>query len=176
MGDRDALDALTSIVYPELRRIAEGYMRRERGGHTLQPTALVNEAWMRLAKQGRTSFDNRTRFFALAAQIMRQILVDYARNVGSEKRGGGAQRMPLDAGMAAGTSGTDEFLALDEALSRLAGVSSRQAKVIEMRYFGGLKTEEIADLMGVSAATISNDQKTAQAWLSHAMSSPGGIR
>jgi len=169
-GDRAALDSLTSVVYAELRRIANGYLRRERRDHTLQPTALVHEAWMRLVKQDQASFDNRKQFFALAAQIMRRILVDHARNVQAEKRGGGAPRGSLEEALAVGTGNVEEFLALDEALIQLAALSARKAQIIEMRYFGGLEGKEIAELLGVSVATVSREQKTAEAWLSQAMS------
>ncbi|MEP7365919.1 MAG: sigma-70 family RNA polymerase sigma factor [Acidobacteriota bacterium] len=169
-GDRAALDSLTSVVYGELRKIADGYLRRERSDHTLQPTALVHEAWMRLTKQDESNFDNRKQFFALAAQIMRRILVDHGRSVQAEKRGGGAPTIQLGEAQAIGTSGVEEFLALDEALERLAKVSARKAQIVEMRYFGGLEGKEIAELLGISAATVSREQKTAEAWLSQAMS------
>jgi RNA polymerase sigma factor (TIGR02999 family) len=167
-GDRGALDALAPIVHSELRQIADGYLRRERNGHTLQPTALVNEAWLRLVRQDQHNFENRKRFFALAAQVMRHVLVDYARSARSGKRAGTrvALRDPV-----APPSDFDQFLALDRALNDLARVSARQAKIIEMRYFGGLNGEEIADLLDVSAATISREQVAAEAWLSRAISS-----
>ena len=169
-GDRAALDALTSIVYAELHKIAGGYLRRERNDHTLQPTALVNEAWMRLAKQDQSSFGNRKQFFALAAQIMRQILVDHARGLNAEKRGGGAPKASLEEAVTLGIAGPGEFLILDDALTQLAGFSPRKAQIIEMRYFGGLNVEEMAEVLGVSIATISREQRTAEAWLSQQMS------
>jgi RNA polymerase sigma factor (TIGR02999 family) len=169
-GDRDALDALTPIVYAELRRIAEGYLRRERGNHTLQPTALVNEAWMRLVNQNQSGFADRKHFFALAAQLMRQVLVDHARALNAEKRGHGAPKASLDESIPAAGGTLEEFLALDEALNRLSGFSPRKGQIIEMRYFGGLNVEEVAILLDVSIATVSRDQKTAEAWLSQAMS------
>lgn len=169
-GDRAALDALTSIVYAELHKIAGGYLRRERNDHTLQPTALVNEAWLRLARQDQSSFENRRQFFALAAQIMRQILVDHARSLHAEKRGGGAPKASLEEAVALGVEGPGEFLVLDDALTQLAGFSPRKARIIEMRYFGGLNVEEMAEVLGVSIATISREQRTAEAWLSQAMS------
>ena len=169
-GDRAALDALMPVVYVELRKIADAYLRRERAGHTLQPTALVHEAWMRLVRQDQPSFEHRKQFFALAAQVMRRILVDHARAVHAEKRGGGAvKELPTISGAAVADS-TVELLALDQALEQLARVSARQAQVIELRYFGGLNLEEMATLLGVSPATVSRDQRTAEAWLSHAMS------
>jgi RNA polymerase sigma factor (TIGR02999 family) len=169
-GDRDALNALTPIVYAELHQIADAYLRRERGNHTLQPTALVHEAWLRLVKQDQSGFANRKQFFGLAAQLMRQVLVDHARAVNAGKRGHGAPKATLDESKAAVEGTLEEFLALDEALTRLGGFSARKAQVIEMRYFGGLNVEEVADLLDVSIATVSRDQKTAEAWLSQAMS------
>ncbi len=171
-GDRSALDGLMPIVYGELRRIADGYLRRERSGHTLQPTALVNEAWLRLVRQDGLHFDHRRQFYALAAQAMRRILVDHARAVNADKRGGGAAKTTLGLDVAGGANRTVELLALDEALDQLARVSPRQAQVIELRYFGGLTVDEIADLVGISAATVSRDQKAAEAWLGHVMSQP----
>jgi len=173
-GDRGALDSLMPIVYAELRKIAAGFLRQQRTGHTLQPTALVNEAWLRLVRQQQTSFENRRRFFGLAAQMMRQILVDYARSAAAGKRGGGEPRISLDESMSAAATDLAEFLALDQALERLAQISPRQARVIEMRYFGGLNVEEVGELLEVSAATISREQRSAEAWLSRAMSSAGG--
>jgi RNA polymerase sigma-70 factor, ECF subfamily len=171
-GDRAALDALTPIVYGELRKIADAFLRRERDGHTLQPTALVHEAWLRLMKQDQPAFDHRKQFYALAAQMMRRILVDHARAVNAEKRGGGSSKTDLDEDRAvdAGAGRIVEFLALDQALTQLARVSTRQAQVIELRYFAGLNLDEIAELLGVSPATISRDQRSAEAWLSHIMS------
>ena len=170
-GDRAALDALMPIVYGELRKIADAFLRRERGGHTLQPTALVHEAWLRLMKQDQPSFDHRKQFYAFAAQVMRRILVDHARAVNAEKRGGGSDMTTLDQDHAIdiGAGRIVEFLALDQALTQLARVSARQAQVIELRYFAGLNLEEISGLLGVSPATISRDQRSAEAWLSHAM-------
>ena len=173
-GDRTALDSLMPLIYTTLRRIADGYLRRERDGHTLQPTALVNEAWLRLARQSELSFENRGRFFALAAQVMRQILVDYAREARAGKRGGGAMRITLGDPAAPESAGFEQFLALDEALARLATFSPRQARIIEMRYFGGLNVGEVAGLLDVSAATISREQRSAEAWLNRTMSDTGG--
>jgi RNA polymerase sigma factor (TIGR02999 family) len=170
-GDRAALDALTPVVYSELRKIAEGYLRRERDGHTLQPTALVNEAWMRLAKPAQLSFANRKQFFGLAAQVMRQVLVDYARGASAEKRGGGEASLPLTGLEIGASTDLDQFLALDQAIDRLAAFSPRQARIIELRYFAGLKLEEMADLLGVSPATISREQTSAEAWLCRTLES-----
>ena len=172
-GDRDALDLLMPVVYGELRRIADGYFRRERPAHTLQPTALIHEAWMRMARQDNPSFEHRKQFFALAAQVMRRILVDHARAARADKRGGDRVRTDLNAGSGAVQPVVDDLLALDEALKHLADVSPRQARVIELRYFGGLNLDELAELLDVSPATVSRDQKIAEAWLGQAMG--GGL-
>jgi len=171
-GDRAALDLVTAAVYGEMRKIAEGYLRRERTAHTLQPTALVNETWLRLAKQAGLSFESRKQFFGLAAQVMRRVLVDYARATHADKRGSGVSPVSLDNLEIGGTCDLDEFLALDQAIERLAALRSRQARVIELRYFGGLNVEEIAELLAVSPATVSREQKMAEAWLGKAMESP----
>lgn len=172
-GDRSALDLLTPVVYSELRKIAEGYLRRERGGNTLQPTALVNEAWLRLARPAQLSFENRKQFFGLAAQVMRQVLVDYARGAHADKRGGGEAALPLLGVEIGASTDLDQFLALDQAINRLAAFSPRQARIIELRYFAGLNVEEMADLLAISPATISRERKSAEAWLSRAMESCG---
>lgn len=166
-GDRGALDQLMPIVYSELRKIAGSYLRRERAGHTLQSTALVHEAWLRLVKQDAASFAGRRQFFALAARMMREILVDHARRANAEKRGGGARTVAEAVDGAADRA--FEFLALDEALTRLSRVSPRKTRIIELRYFGGLNVEEAADVLGVSIATISREQRIAEAWLGQAM-------
>lgn len=168
-GDRDALDTLTPAVYGEMRKIAESYLRRERSGHTLQPTALVNEAWLRLARPANLSFENRRQFFGLAAQVIRQVLVDYARGARAGKRGGGDRGVSLNDLELGTTTDLDVFLTLDEALNHLAAVSPRQARVIELRYFAGLNVEEMAALLSVSPATISREQKSAEAWLSRTL-------
>jgi RNA polymerase sigma factor (TIGR02999 family) len=165
-GDRAALDLLTSVVYAELRKIADAYLRRERRDHTLQPTALVHEAWMRLIKQHETSFDSRRQFFALAAQVMRQVLVDHARAAQAAKRGGGDRKVGLEAAENAIAGGVNEFLTLDHALTELAAVSPRKARIVEMRYFAGLNGQEIAAVLGISPPTVCRELKTAEAWLS----------
>jgi RNA polymerase sigma factor (TIGR02999 family) len=170
-GDRSALDLVTAAVYGEMRKIADGYLRRERTGHTLQPTALVNETWLRLAKQAGLSFENRKQFFGLAAQVMRRVLVDYARSRQTNKRGAGLTAVSLDSAEIGASCDLDEFLALDQALERLDALCSRQARVIEFRYFGGLNVEEVAELLAVSPATVSREQKMAEAWLGKAMES-----
>ena len=170
-GDRSALDSLTPAVYGELRKIAEGYLRGERGGHTLQPTALVNEAWLRLAKPAQLTFESRRQFFGLAAHVMRQVLVDYARANRAGKRGGGEASLPLNGLEIGDSTDMDQFLALDQAIERLATFSPRQARIIELHYFAGLSGGEMAELLAVSPATISREQKSAEAWLSRAMTS-----
>ena len=168
-GDAAALDRLLPYVETELRRLASYHMKRESVGHTLQTTALVNELYLKLVDQRQAKWQNRAHFFAVAAQLMRRILVDHARTVNAEKRGGGMVRTTLEEAVEVCADRTVEFLVLDEALTRLARVSARQAQVIELRYFGGMNVEEMAGLLGVSPATISRDQRTAEAWLSHAM-------
>ena len=168
-GDRAALDTLMGVVYGELRQIAGGYLNRERSGHTLQPTALVHEAWLRLVKQDQPSFEHRKQFFGLAAQVMRRVLVDHARAANAGKRGGGVMTTGLDVDVPGGDAALVDLLALDQALDHLARSNARQARVIEMRYFGGLNLEEMADVLGVSPATISRDQRIAEAWLNHAL-------
>jgi RNA polymerase sigma-70 factor, ECF subfamily len=170
-GDARALEELTPIVYQELRQLANHYMRRESSDHTLQPTALVHEAWLRLSRQDQAIFEHRKRFYALAAQVMRRILVDHARAVNADKRGGGL-KTTLDDAMAVGHARTVELIALDQALDRLAALSPRQVEIVQLRYFAGLNVEEMADVLGVSPSTVSRDQKTAEAWLGHVLSGP----
>lgn len=174
-GDESALSSLASQVHSELRSIADGYLRRERAGHTLQPTALVNEAWIRLVRQDGLDFDNRRHFFALAAQMMRQILVDHARAARSAKRGGGAPELAFEEwGQGAGVpvATPETFLILDDALNQLAARHPRHARVLELRYFGGLNLEDVAALLSISVATVSRDQKLGEALLSQIMSEP----
>lgn len=168
-GDRGALDSLVPLVYAELHQIASRHLRRERAGHTLQPTALVHEAWMRLVKQDSASFDNRNQFFALAARVMRQVLVDHARRIAAGKRGGRAARTTLHDCVGYKPDHADDLLALDQALEKLARLNPRKSRVIELRYFGGLNVEEMAEVLGVSIATVSREQKMAEAWLVRAM-------
>jgi len=166
-GDADAASELFPIVYAELRRLARRYMRHERRDHTLQTTALINEAYLRLATQKRADWQNRTQFFAVAAQMMRRILVDYARTRAYQKRGGTAANVTLDVdqGALSAPERGPELVALDSALERLATFDARKAKVVELRYFGGLEAQEIADVLGVSAVTVTRDWKMAKAWL-----------
>lgn len=173
-GDRAALDAATSLVYAELHRIAESYVQNERSNHTLQPTALIHEAYMRLVKEEDTQFENRRKFFAFAARLMRQILVDHARAMGAEKRGGGLVKLPLNEAVDLVPGQGAEFLALNEALDNLARLSPRKAQVIELRYFAGLNVEETAEVLETSPATVSRDQRMAEAWLSKTMEAPAG--
>jgi RNA polymerase sigma factor (TIGR02999 family) len=163
-----AVGELMPLVYDELRRLAAGYLRRERPGQTLQATALVNEAFVRLSQERPQSFQNRTHFLAIAALSMRQILVQRARAKHAEKRGGGAERITLDESMAGGPSVPDEgidVLALDEALTRLAAFDPQQAKMVELRYFGGLTIEETAETLEISPATVKRQWTLARAWL-----------
>ena len=173
-GDRAALDAAIGIVYAELHRIAEGYLQKERADHTLQPTALIHEAYVRLIHEEGAGFENRKRFFAFAARLMRQILVDHARTLGAEKRGGGVEKLPLNEALDFVPGRAPEFLALNDALDQLARLSPRKAQVIELRYFGGLNLEETAQMLETSAATVSREQRLAEAWLSRAMDKSAG--
>jgi RNA polymerase sigma-70 factor (ECF subfamily) len=165
-GDRGALDTLTPIVYDELRRLARFYMKRERPGHSLQATALVNEAYMRLVDYKAMQWQNRAHFFAVSAQLMRRILVDHARRR-NLKRGGGVKHVSLedeDAVMMGGDRPAD-WVALDGAMDALARLDPRKVQVVEMRFFGGLSVEEMAEVLNVSAATVMRDWSTAKAWL-----------
>lgn len=167
-GDAAALDALMPVVYAELRRQAARAMRRERTGHTLGATALVHEAYLRLVDGSRVEWRDRTQFFAMAAQLMRHLLVDHARAQQTAKRGGGAQRITLGhaADVQAGDPGGEaDVLALHEALDGLAALDPDQARLVELRYFGGLTIEETAAVLGVSPATVKREWATARAWL-----------
>jgi RNA polymerase sigma-70 factor, ECF subfamily len=163
-GDKQAEDALFSIVYDELRRIAARSMSGERGDHTLQTTALVHEAYLRLVRGENMRFQAREHFFAVAAQIMRRILVDHARAHRSAKRSGGFLTS-LDECAVAGTEKSEDILAVDEALHRLSELDSRQAKIVEMRFFGEMHEEEIASVLGISSRTVRRDWIMAKAWL-----------
>lgn len=167
-GDRSALDALFPIVYAELRRIADARLRNEREAHTLQPTALVHEAYLRLVDQDRTKWNDRAHFFAVSAEIMRRVLVDHARKRATSKRGAGALAVSLDDIMetVAQPEAWDlELLAMDGALSRLAEVDPQQARVVELRFFAGLDVEEVASVLGVSSRTVKREWRAARAWL-----------
>jgi RNA polymerase sigma-70 factor (ECF subfamily) len=163
-GDPSALERLTPIVYDELHRLAQRYMRRERPGHTLQTSALLNEAYMRLADYKRTSWQNRAHFFALSAQLMRRILVEHARR-SNLKRGGNIPHISLEEVALEGGSPAADFVALDDALNALAQFDARKAQVVEMRFFGGLSVEESAEVLKVSTVTVMRDWSTAKAWL-----------
>jgi len=164
-GSREALDELFPLVYDELRRIARRHMRRERAGHTLQTTALVNDAYLRLIDQTQVRWQNRAHFFAIAAQMMRRILVDHARERAVEKRGGGARHVPLDDALVVSDAKAAELVALDDALKSLAEIDPRRAEVVELRYFGGLSNDEIAEVLNVHANTVTRDWNMARAWL-----------
>ena len=164
-GDRSALDKLMPVVHQELRRLAHYYMRGERSGHTLQTTALVNEAYMRLVDSSRVQWQNRAHFFAVSAQLMRRILVDYARSRGSAKRGGAAVQVTLDPGLAISPEREPDLVAVDEALSSLAVVDERKSQVVELRFFGGLSVEETAEVLKVSPDTVKRDWRLARTWL-----------
>ncbi|HEY0380119.1 MAG TPA: sigma-70 family RNA polymerase sigma factor [Pyrinomonadaceae bacterium] len=168
-GDRAALDRLTPLVYDELRRIAHRYMRNERDGHTLETTALVNEAYLRLANQQRVEWQDRAHFFAVTAQVMRHVLIDHARRRHYAKRGGAARQVPLEEAHALSNERAAELVALDEALDKLAQLDPRKARVVELRYFGGLSLEEAADALEVSVMTVRRDWRAARAWLYKAM-------
>ena len=163
-GDRAALDRLTPIVYDELHRLARGYMKRERPGHSLQTTALVNEAYMRLVDYKGMQWQNRAHFFAVSAQLMRRILVDHARRH-NLKRGGGVQHISLDETSMVGGDRAADLLGLDDAMDALARLDPRKVQVVEMRFFGGLTVEETAEVLKVSPVTVMRDWSTAKAWL-----------
>jgi len=156
---------LVPVVYKELKRLARHYMRRERPDHTLQTTALVHEAYLRLARQQALSFRDRSHFFAVAAQAMRRILVDHARTRLRAKRGGAAAPLPLDEGLAFSPEQSSELVRLDEALSRLSQLDERQGRIVELRFFGGLSVEETAESLGISPKTVKRDWSVAKAWL-----------
>jgi RNA polymerase sigma factor (TIGR02999 family) len=168
-GDAHALEALMPLVYEELRRLARRYLRQERPEHTLQSTALVHEAFMRLVGQDLPALHNRAHFYAVAATLMRQILVDHARSHAARKRGGATPVVPLElAGSPADPRGRD-VLALDDALNGLAALDPRQSRIVELRYFTGLSIEETAEVLGISPATVKRDWITARAWLQREM-------
>jgi len=164
-GDRAALDELIPLVYGELRRLAHLYTGRESPGHTLQTSALVNEAYLRLAGQANPHWQNRAHFYAICAQLMRQILVDYARRRRAVKRGAGEARVPLDEGLIVSAERAADVVALDEALARLAEFDPRQNQIVELRFFGGLSVEETAEVLGVSPGTVMRDWTLVKAWL-----------
>lgn len=164
-GDTAALDQLMPIVYEELRRLARGFMGKERNNHTLQTSALINEAYLKLVDQDETNWQNRAHFFAVAAQIMRHILVDHARSYGYEKRGAGAHHVGLDDTKVFSEERAGELVALDEALTKLAAVDPRKSRLVELRFFGGLNIDETADVMELSPTTVQREWRAAKAWL-----------
>jgi RNA polymerase sigma factor (TIGR02999 family) len=164
-GDPDALERLTSLLYGELRRIAAYYLQSERPDHTLQPTALVHEAYLRLAEQRGLQWRDRAHFFALAAQVMRHILVDHARSRRTVKRGGAHPIVALDDTVEAAFQTDMDYVALDDALRTLEQKDAQQCRIVEMRYFGGLTIEETAEVLGISPATVKRDWTMAKAWL-----------
>jgi RNA polymerase sigma factor (TIGR02999 family) len=178
-GDRAALGRLTPLVYDEIRRIAHRYVQREREGHTLQTTALVNEAYLRLAGKQQINWQNRAHFFAVTAQVMRHILIDYARRRHYVKHGGEAQRIAFDEALATEEAvlmtkpRAAELLALDEALDELAKLDPRKSQVVELRYFGGLSLDETAEVLEISPMTVRRDWRVAKAWLFRRMKDEG---
>ena len=164
-GDKRALDRLVPLVYSELHRIASGYLRGERHGHTLQPTALVHEAYLRLIGQNQPDYQNRAHFFGVAAQVMRQILVDHARRSKAAKRGGGGERVPLDEALELPSGRAAAVVALDDALEVLRKCDERKARLVELRFFGGLTAEESAELLDLPVQTVRRELRVAQAWL-----------
>jgi len=164
-GNRSVVDELTPLLYQELKRIAAAQLRRERAGHTLQVTALVHEAYLKLVDQRQVTWRNRAHFFGVAAQAMRRILLDYAKGRSRGKRGGGARQTTLDEALVVTSDRAFELVEIDEALQRLEAFDPRQAKVVEMRFFGGLSVEETAEALGVSEPTVKREWAMAKAWL-----------
>jgi RNA polymerase sigma factor (TIGR02999 family) len=172
-GDQEALDTLVPVVYEELRRLAHHYMSRERPDHTLQTTALVHEAFLRLVDQQGADWRNRAQFFGLAAQLMRRILVDHARRHQYAKRGGGAVKVQLEDTAVLSPERAADVIALDEALKRFAEVDPRRCRIVELRYFGGLTVEEAAEVLNVAPVTVKRDWSLAKAWLLRELSHDG---
>ena len=170
-GDAAALDRLVPLVYDELRRVARRHLRREQPGHALQATALVHEVYLRLVDVDRLTLKNRTHFFAVAAKLMRQILVDHARRQHADKRGGGATMMSLDDVSPAAQPPSVDVLALDQALEALSAIDARQCRVVELRFFAGLNIDEAAEALGISPATVEREWALAKAWLFRRLSS-----
>lgn len=166
-GSAEAREALMPLVYDELRSLAASYLRRERSDHTLQATALVHEAYLRLVEQDNVNWENRHHFFGAAANLMRRILVDHARARLTEKRGSGMPKIALTEAIAMSQEQPAELLALDQSLSRLAAMDAQQSRIVELRVFGGLTVEETAQILGISSATVKRDWAVAKAWLLH---------
>ncbi|MGD9630569.1 MAG: sigma-70 family RNA polymerase sigma factor [Pyrinomonadaceae bacterium] len=171
-GERSALDELIPLVQVELRRLARNYMRRQNADHTLQTTALVNEAFLRLVDSNRVNWQDRNHFFAICAQLMRRILVDFARKKKSLKRGGDGVHITLNENVDVADEKAADVVALDEALVRLAALNQRQSSIVELRYFGGLTEEQIAETLDISTRTVRRDWNLARAWLYRELSSP----
>ncbi|MHC4216835.1 MAG: sigma-70 family RNA polymerase sigma factor [Planctomycetota bacterium] len=169
-GDASAAEKLMPLVYDELRGLANRYFRREAPGNTLQPTTVVNEAFLRLVDQSSAAWNNRAHFVGVAARAMRQVLVDHARRRGAEKRGGGWARVTLSEAGSAPELGRVDVLALEEALDGLAALDERKARVVELRFLGGLSNEEVAHVLGVSVTTVEGDWRVARAWLRRELS------
>jgi RNA polymerase sigma factor (TIGR02999 family) len=169
-GDQSAFDKLMPLIDEELRRLAHRYMSRERAGHTLQTTALVNEAFVRLVNRKNVNWQNRAHFFGLAAQLMRTILVDHARSHACAKRGGGAFKLELDDALVVSQKKAAEVIALNDALNELVRLDPQQSRIVELRFFGGLTVEETAEVLHLSPATIKREWSTAKAWLYHELS------
>lgn len=174
-GEKDALDRLIPLIYEELRRLARHHVAREYASHTLQATALVNEAWMRLVRQSEVDFESRSHFYGTAARLMRQVLVDHARARVAQKRGGGVSPVPLEEAQAAAQEKDHQLLALDQALSQLASLDPDQARLVELRYFSGLSIEETAQVMNLSPTTVKRHWNTARAWLKVQLSQEDGL-
>ena len=168
-GNDSALDALTPLVYQELRVRARNYLRRERPDHTLQPTALIHEAYMRMVGENLPEWQNRSHFFAIASRAMRQILVDHARKRCAGKRGNGILDVSLNEALVPAKAENGDLLALDEALTKLAAFDARKCQIVEMRYFGGCTVEETAEALGISAITVIRETRVAEAWLRRSM-------
>ena len=174
-GEKEAFDKLVPVVYEELHHLAHNYMRNERKGHVLQTTALVNEAYLRLMDCGRVDWQNRSHFLAICAQLMRRILVDYARSQQSKKRGGTAKRVSLEELEIAATGPEPDLIEIDEALQSLAQVDERKCRVVELRFFGGLTAEETAEVLKISPDTVLRDWKFSRAWLARELKKQGSL-
>lgn len=168
-GDQEAPNRLMPLVYEELRRLAHQYLQRERPDHTLQATSLVHEAYLRLVDQGTTTWQNRAHFFAVAAQVMRRILVDYARTHRAEKRGGNWDKLAFEEALAPSSERNVDLVSLDDALKDLLELDPRQSQIVELRFFGGLSIEELAEVLQVSPRTVKREWRIAKAWLRRAM-------
>jgi RNA polymerase sigma-70 factor (ECF subfamily) len=164
-GNQEAAERLIPLVYDELKKLARAYMRRERGDHTLQTTALVHEAYLKLVRQRAANWQSRSHFFGIAAQLMRRILIDYARGHLREKRGGAKVVLPLNEALVFSPQHSEELVKLDEALDRLSKLDARQSHIVELRFFGGLSVEETSEFLGVSPRTVKRDWAVAKAWL-----------